>query len=361
MAAASNDAANKPHPATDKRREQFRKEGKFPKARDLTAVATIAGVVLALALGQGTMTRAFDGFARRCYGDLTAVTRGDVAGLLVAAGGALLTLAAPTALAAACAAVLFGGAQAGFRLYPKMLEPKLERLNPIPRLKQLLTPQHAAYEVTLAMARVSVVGYVCYTTLEDELPGLLALAGAPVTESIQSTMSVLLWMTLKAAGVLLVMAVVDYTYNRHKLGKEMRMSTQDLKQEQRQYELDPKVKGKLKQRMREVSKQRILAAVSQADVIITNPTHIAVALRYAETDVAPVVIAKGHDQLALRIRAEARKHSIPIVENRAVARSLHAEVEMGESIGAAHYVAVAEVLAFVFSLRAGRPPARARA
>ena len=300
------------------------------------------------------------GFVQQCYGDLTAISRGNGPRLLAVVPGTVLALIAPPALAAAVLGTLAGGAQAGFRVYPKMLELKFDRLNPLPKLKQLLKPQHAGFELLLAVLRVGIVGWVCYQSLEKDLPTLLGLTGSPVAVSIGVTASVLLSMILKAIAVLLVMAAVDYAQSRHKLEKEMRMATKDIKEELKQYEQDPALKGKLRQRMREVNHQRIIAAVSEADVVVTNPTHIAVAIRYADTDVAPTVVSKGHDQLALRIRAEARKHGISIIENRPLARALDAEAELGAPIGVEHYVAVAEVLAFVFRLRGGSRGARAR-
>ncbi len=148
-----------------------------------------------------------------------------------------------------------------------------------------------------------------------------------------------------------MVAVVDYAYNRWQLERQMRMSDQEIKEEMRQHDLDPKIKAKLKERARQAARKRILAAVGTADAVVTNPTHISVALRYSDKDYAPVVVAKGHDELALRIRAEARKHGIPILENRRLARALDAEVEMGHPVPGQHYVAVAKVLAFVFKLK----------
>ena len=358
---SQNDTAQeKPLPATPKRRQEYRDEGKFAKARDATAVGTICGVMLAFALGHGAMMSAVDDLVRRCFGDLTAITRGDGATLLAIAPMTLFVLIGPVAIAAAFGGILLGGAQSGFRFYPKMVAVKFDRLNPLPKLKQLFDIKHALFEILLAVFRVGIVGAVCYQSLTEDMPMLLGLAGSPVAVSFGITVNALLGMTMKATGVLVIMAIIDYAHNRYKLEKEMRMSRHDLKEEMKQHEQDPLLKGKRTGRMREVSRQRIIAAVSEADAIVTNPTHLSVALRYGETDFAPTVVAKGHDQLALRIRAEARKFGIPIIENRPLARALYGEIEMGQPIGVDHYGAVAEVLAFVFRLRGGRrAPGRA--
>jgi flagellar biosynthetic protein FlhB len=256
-----------------------------------------------------------------------------------------------------------GGWESGIRFYPEMLKPRFDKLNPIPKIKELLNPKNAAFELTLAILRVGVVGYVCYDQLLDDIPTLLRLTGAPIVHSVSITAYMLMRMSLKSLIVLIMMAIIDYAYNHYKLEKEMRMSDQDIKEEMRQFDQDPQMKAKLKEKQRQASQKRVLAAVVDADAIVTNPTHIAVAIRYAPTDAAPIVVAKGHDHLALRIRKEARKHGIVILENRPLARALDGEVEMGHPIPGQHYVAVAKVLAFVYSLkgrgRDGQRPAAA--
>ena len=347
-------ADNKPHPATPKRREEFRKEGKFPKARDTTAIAAMLAVVVVVVAGHDVVGRVIDELFRRCHGDLAAITRGDGGAIGALTARALLTLALPPALAAAIAGGAAGMWQSGFRFYPDMMKPKPEKLNPLPQLGQMFNPKHAGYELAISSLRVGIVGCVCYLQLKRDIPSLLALTGAPLASSLQLLGFMILRMTLWALAVLVVLAVIDYGKNRYTLEREMRMSDQDIKDEQKQQDQDPKLKGKMRQKMREASRQRIIAAVGQADVVITNPTHVAVALRYSDADPAPILVAKGHDALALRIRTEARKHGIAIIENRALARAIDAEVEIGAPIPGQHYVAVAKVLAFVFNLRQRR-------
>ncbi|MEM1029356.1 MAG: EscU/YscU/HrcU family type III secretion system export apparatus switch protein [Myxococcota bacterium] len=353
----SDDPTNKPHPATPKRREEFRKEGKFAKARDTTLIAVFAGVLGVVVFGHAEMGDTLFVLFKRCHGDLSAVVRGDGRSITTWLGPAVLRLAAPPALAACVFGIAAGAKEAGFRLYPELLQPKLSKLNPLPKLKDMLNPKNASFELALATFRVGVVGAVCYRRLRSDIPTLLALAGAPIGASLSLVGGLIVRMILESLLVLTILAIVDYQYNKYKLERQMRMSDQELKEEMKQADQDPKLKGKLRAKAREISRQRIIAAVGDADVVITNPTHFAVALRYGESDPAPVVIAKGIDSLALRMRAEARTQRIPIVENRALARALYDEVTMGQPIPGAHFVAVAKVLAFVFSLR-GRTPRR---
>jgi flagellar biosynthetic protein FlhB len=348
------DEGNKPHPATPKRRDEARKEGRFPRARDTTAIASMVAVVAVMVWERNKLVDLMDALFARCHGDLDALARGDGGSIAASMPDALATLALPPAIAAAIAGAVVGAWQAGWRLYPQLLAVKPEKLNPLPKLLDLLNPKKALFELALAVMRVGVVGWVCYDELRDDVPLLLGLTGAPIGSSIALMATMLLRMTLKAIGVLLVLAVVDYVQSRYLLEKSMRMNDQEIKEEMRQYDQDPKIKGKLRERMRQAARKRILAAVAKADAVVTNPTHISVALRYADTDFAPVVVAKGHDQLALRIRSEARKHSIPILENRPLARALDAEVEVGQPIPGQHYLAVAKVLAFVFSIKGRR-------
>ena len=291
---------------------------------------------------------------KRCHGDLGAIARGDGASIGNWLAPALFRLVVPPALAASICGLAAGAKESGLRLYPEMLKPKFEKLNPLPKLKDMLNPKNASFELTLATFRVGVVGTVCYQQLSADIPSLLALTGAPVSASLSLVGGMILRMTLKALAVLTVLAVGDYYYNKHKLEKQMRMSDQEIKEEMKQADQDPKLKGKMQAKAREISRQRIISAVNQADVVVTNPTHYAVALRYGDADPAPIVLAKGTDVLALRIRTEARAHSIPIIENRPLARALYAEVEMGHTIPNVHFVAVAKVLAFVYSLRGNR-------
>ncbi len=311
----------------------------------------MVAVVAAMLATRGHISEACETAFARCHGQLDAVMRGDADAVVGNLPDAMLALVVPPAIAAAIGGGLAGAWQSGFRLYPEMLSLKFERFNPLPKLGEMFNLKKSGAELVIALLRVGIVGWVCYRELIADVAPLLALAGAPVASSISLIIDILLRVTLKALLALAILAVVDYAYNRWQLERQMRMSDQEIKEEMRQHDLDPKIKAKLKERARQAARKRILAAVGTADAVVTNPTHISVALRYSDKDYAPVVVAKGHDELALRIRAEARKHGIPILENRRLARALDAEVEMGHPVPGQHYVAVAKVLAFVFKLK----------
>lgn len=348
------DDSDKPHPATPKRRADARNKGQFPRARDTTSIAVTVAVLGTMVAYSSQQGRVVHELFLRCHGDVGAISRGDGALITESLPGALWQLAAPPALAAALAGGLAGAWQSGFRLYPEMVGLKFEKFNPLPKLQQMVNPKHAASELVISLLRVGVVGWVCYRELESDILPLLELSGAPLAVSLELVGTILVRLVLKSLAVLIVLAVADFAYNRYTIEKSMRMSDQDIKDEMKQYDANPKVKAKLREKAREAARRRVLAAVAGADAIVTNPTHISVALRYGPEDAAPVVVAKGHDEFALKIRAEARKHGIPILENRPLARALDAEVEIGWPVPGQHYVAVAKVLAFVYSLKGGR-------
>ncbi len=351
---AEGEESDREFDPTPQRRERFLKEGRFARARDAGGIAAVAAALAALVGTREAGFRAVELLFHQCFGDLAAIDQGSLLLSSAAAGATLVALAGPIAVAAAFGSASIGLAQAGASFDLDRLEIKPERLDPLPRLQQLFTPKQAIFETALAVTRVGIVGYVAYRAMAEELPGLLALSAQPPEASLSAIVAVAIRLTLKALGVLLALAVADYAQSRFQIEKQMKMTLKELKDEMKQQDGDPKMKARMRAKARAMAKKRStvsLADVSKADVIVTNPTHIAVALRYAEKDAAPTVVAKGHDEQALAIRAEARKHGIPILENRPLARALDAETAVGQPISGAHFAAVAQVLAFVYRLR----------
>ncbi|MCC6527520.1 MAG: EscU/YscU/HrcU family type III secretion system export apparatus switch protein [Polyangiaceae bacterium] len=351
---------NAQHPATPKRRDDFRKQGRFARARDATGVAALGATVVVLDLRIGPNADAARELFERCLGDAGAMVRGAPLPLGEMLARFLAPVAVPPALAAAGAACVVGAAQAGLRLYPELLAFDVSRLSPLPRVKQLFDLRHAGFELLLALGKVGLMTWACYGVVSEEVPALVHQATLPVASALPLLGVLTLRVALRALCVLGALTALDYLHNRFSLAKEMRMTTQELKDEARQSELDPHVKARIKQRMHAAWKRRASFSLRHADVVVTNPTHISVALRYGAKDSTPVVVQKGHDHAALRIRQRARALGIPIVENRALARALDVAVAVGEPVPAAHFVAVARVLAFVYRLHGRRRAARGR-
>jgi len=354
---SSEDQDQRTFDPTPKRREDFRKEGRFAKARDAGGIAAMAAVIGALLGTRNAASAAVATLFSATHGDLGALSRGEASGVFWAASGTLAAIALPAAIAGALAATIASAAQAGLRFETEQIAFKPENLNPLPRLQQLFSPSHAGFETLFALLRVGAVGFVAYTSVRDELSDLLALGYGREPPALAPLVASLSRLTLKTLGVLVLLAAADYAHSRFKLEKEMKMTLQELKDEMRSNDGDPKVKARMRARAKAIARRRAALDMKNAAVVVTNPTHVAVALRYGPKDPAPIVIAKGHDEIALQIRADARKHGVPIVESRALARSLDAEVPIGRPIPGSHFAAVAKVLAFVYRLK-GRRAAR---
>ncbi|MGA7122591.1 MAG: EscU/YscU/HrcU family type III secretion system export apparatus switch protein [Polyangiaceae bacterium] len=357
----SSQEGDKQFDPTPHRREEFRKQGRFARARDAAGVAAMMSVVGALLGSRAAIGKALDRLFAASFGNIAAMSHGAPGDVFRFAGEALLTIAGPASLAACVAASVAGLAQTGLRLNLDAITFKPERLDPIARLKQIASPKQAVVEMLMSILRVGLVGYVAYRAALIELPQLLELARTSVDVAIPRIVSAVVHIVLDAGSVLAAVAAIDYAQSRFRISQEMKMTRQELMEDMRQNEGDPKAKARIRGRARALAKKRALQNVKKADVVVTNPTHVAVALRYDAKDPAPVVLAKGHDEVALRIRDEARKFGIPILENRRLARALDAEVAVGHPIPVAHFAAVARVLAFVFKLRGGRSRGTRRA
>lgn len=346
----SDDGGERNLDPTDQKREQFRKEGRFAKARDAGGVVATIAVLGVLAGSKASLADTVRVLFAQTLGDLGALPREGPWAVLRLCAWECLQLAGPAVMAAMAASAVVGVVQSGFRPYIEMLMPKPERLDPRGAIGKMLSPKRAASELAVAVLRVGVVGYVAYRAFMMELPILNNLSRIPLEAAIPVLAGVLGRVFALATGALLLVSLVDYGQSWWGINKELKMTRKERTDESRQQDGDPKAKGRMKQRARAMAKKRAMQSVKTADVIVTNPTHVAVALRYGPKDPAPVVIAKGHDEIALRIRAEARKHGIPILENRRLARALDAEVQVGRPVPPSHFAAVARVLAFVYKL-----------
>ena len=345
------DDSEKQFDPTPQRREEYRKEGRIARARDAGGIAATAAVLGVLFGSRGLDAQAVQVLFAGTHGDLGALGRVGGARVLTMTGGALFAMAAPAAVAAAVAATLASVAQSGFDIRTESLGFKLEKLDPVAGFKQLFAFKRASSEVVLSLLRVGVVGYMAWRALARELPELVNLARVPLDAAAGRCAEAITRVSLHALATLAVVAVIDYAWSWWTLEKQMKMTRKEVQDESKAQEGDPKAKGRMRARARAMARKRSLANVKKADVVVTNPTHVAVALRYAVTDPAPVVVAKGHDAIAMQIRAEARRHGIPILENRPLARALDAEVPLGKMVPGKHFAAVARVLAWVYRVR----------
>lgn len=342
------DDADRTYEATDQRREQFRKDGRFAQAKDIGGIAATIGVLGAIAAGKEKLGHALQVLFHRTLGDLGSFEHPEA---VRGATMAVFEELAPILLSATVFAVLASGAQTRFKPNLEAISWKLDRLNPAGGFGRLFAWKKNAVTLLISLARAALVAAIAHQALKRELPMLLGISRASLSEGTEVMTSTVAHVGEASVLVLFLLAGADYAYSWFTLQKDLKMTFQERKDEARQSEGDQKTKGKMKAKGRALSKRRAMNAVKNADVIVTNPTHYAVALRYGAKDAAPVVLAKGVDEVALEIRMEARKHGIPILENRPLARALYAEVVVGRPIPQAHFAAVAKILAFVFRLK----------
>ncbi len=348
---SDQDQSDKTEEATPERRRKARDEGQFPRAKDTGAVAGTFAVLLVLSGLGPDMVGMLREFAMRCFRESYAIVGAGTQSIAEQAVTILVMLCAPVAVCAALAGVAAGFMEAGWHPKVELVAPKWSRLNPLEKLKNMFSPKTGLVNTALALARVLVVGSVAYSVTSAAFPNLMRLSRAPLAGGIDLLVEVALRLAFWATMALALLAAVDFTqaYFRHE--KQIMMSHQEIKDEMKQQEGNPQIRARMRQKAREIAKRGLVKEVKGADVIVTNPTHIAVALRYRVQEGAPVLRAKGYDDIAMYIREIAKEHGIPIIENKPLARALAAQVRVGRPIPVDLYAAVAEVLAMVYRLK----------
>ncbi|TCZ53678.1 EscU/YscU/HrcU family type III secretion system export apparatus switch protein [Roseicella aquatilis] len=346
MAESGGDAEDRTEAPSPHRLEKAREDGDVPLSREAVQLAALgAGTLAASVLGPGAAT-GLAGVAQAVLGRAHELTPAEALGDLLRAGAPLaLGVAAAAGLGAVAATLV----QSGLLVSAKALIPKFSKLNPLSGAKRLFG-MASLEEFGRTLLKLAAVGGALWWSCGDPAPLLAALAEGPA--ELGATLSALLLRVLASGlGGLAVVAALDIAWVRLRRMKRLRMSREELKQEHKESEGDPHIKAKRRQIMRGRSRRRTLAAVPGATVVVTNPTHFAVALAYERgKDAAPRVVAKGADLLAARIRAEAEKHGVPILSNPPLARALFL-VEEDTAIPAEHFQAVAEIIAFVWRLK----------
>ncbi|MDX6716325.1 MAG: flagellar biosynthesis protein FlhB [Baekduia sp.] len=347
--------ADKTEKATPKRREEARKKGQVAKSVDLTgAVVLLAGLFALGATGPATAQRLGNGVhdALAAGGGRDPVTINTIGELLLSSGGTAVSCLAPVVGACAAAAIIINVAQVGIRPKTKALKPDFKRLNPKPGLKRI-AGKEGLVELFKNLVKLGVVGWVVLSALLPHIGDYAAMVGMSPLQFGGAIATLVKSIAKRAAFAFLLIGVVDYIYQRYNHEKSLKMEKQEVKEESKGQDLPAEVKGAIRQRQREQARARMMADVPTADVIVTNPTHFSVALKYDGHSAAPIVIAKGQDLIALRIRELAAEAGVPIVPDPPLARSLHGSVEVGQQIPEELFQAVAQILAYVYRV-AGR-------
>lgn len=268
-------------------------------------------------------------------------------------GTILLTLA-PFLLIGFAIAVFSNIIQIKWKVTTKPMMPKFSKLNPISGFKRIIS-KDSLFELLKSIVKIVVIIYVAYTSIKDHQNDLFLIYDIPLLQVVLLVGTIVIDTGLKIAMVYIFIGIADVVYQRHKFKEDMKMTKQEVKDEFKNTEGNPEIKGRQRSRMREASQRRMMQSLPSADVVITNPTHYAVAIKYdSKQNSAPVVVAKGENFLAQRIKEVAKENHIEIVENKPLARMLYANVDVGQEVPPELYQAVAEVLAFVYSLRENR-------
>lgn len=342
--------------ATPKKLEDARKEGQVAKSREIGLGLSLLALFLILKVTLGWIGESFLECFSMIYDRIPELVKLQDGMLPAAAFGAvfrntllrILLLLAPFLLVGFIVAFVSDLIQVKWKPTMKPLQPKFNKMNPAKGLKKIISPQ-ALVELLKAVVKIFMIAYIVYSTLKNQAGMIFSMYDMPLMQAVSMTGNIVIWLGLKISVLYMVIAGLDFMYQKWKFSEDMKMTKQEVKEEMKNSEGDPQIKSKQRQRMREASRRRMMQAVPEADVVITNPTHYAVAIKYdADAYAAPMVTAKGEDFLAQKIKEAAREHHVEIVENKPLARMLYANVEIGELVPPELYQAVAEVLAMVY-------------
>ncbi|MEQ9616903.1 MAG: flagellar biosynthesis protein FlhB [Phycisphaerales bacterium] len=349
----AEDLGEKTEQPTEKRRKESREKGQVAKSTDFGSAFLLTGVVVLMALfGDNVLLSITNAMGMML--DETTLAR-DLTGSTTAreaarAFGESTRWLLPVWGMLIAVAIAGGLMQVGFLLAPKALQPKLERINPIKGIGRLFS-KRSVVKATLDVLKFAVIFSVGALVVQTKYDELIGLAFLPLTPSVVMTARIVLELAVWVLVVLLVLGIIDFTYQKWQNTEDMKMTRHEVKDERKSSEGDPDVKNRRMRMARQIAMQRLAQDVPRADVIVTNPTHYSVALRYdAEHDDAPRVVAKGADFLALRIRQLAVTNGVPIIERPPLARALYHQVPVGGLIDPEFYEAVAELLAYVYRL-----------
>lgn len=356
--APDGEGGEKTEEPTSKKLSDARKEGKVAKSKEIVNGVSLLGFFLAL--------RIFFGFAGVRISDIfrwiytlmpdientkDGLTIQVFIGILRPLLAKTLIILMPFLLIGFATDFVTNLVQVGWKPTLKPLEPKLSKFNPISGFKRIFSKQ-SIVNLIFAIAKIGLVCFIAYTSIKDQAKTLFLLYDIALNAALSLIFEIIVDTGIKISVVYIFLGLADYAYQRWKFKDDMKMTKQEVKDEYKNTEGDPQIKGKQRQRMMESSQRRMMKNVPQADVVITNPTHIAVAILYDNTkDEAPRVVAKGEDYLAKKIKDLAKESDVPIVENKPLARALYATVDIDETIPPELYQAVAEILAVVYTNR----------
>lgn len=342
--------------ATPRRREEARKKGQIARGADLPAALSFLGALLILKFLAGDMLEQIGRSVKFVAADIAAfrpITAADAHDMVLGGAKLFALLVIPVVVTAFAGIVVGNVAQGGLAIAGEALKPKADKFNPAKNIKKLFGLD-SVVNLARSFIKLLVISIVSYFVLLPVIETAPTFVNAPVGSVTVKLGDTLFSLAIRCGLALVVLAAADYGYAYYKHEKSLRMSKQDIRDEFKQQEGDPLIRSQRRRAARSLTHRRSLADVPTATVVVTNPTHFAVAIRYdRENDAAPTVVAKGADVLAAKIREIAGEHSIPLIENPPLARALYSAVEPKQMIPVEFFAAVAEVLAYVFRQKEG--------
>ncbi len=347
------DSAEKTEEPTQRKQEESRKKGQVAKSAELSSVFVILAAFLALKTAGPHLYEKLIGYMRHIFNGLS--VRGDftiqsVQILISEAGINFFEAVLPLMISVLLVAVSVSILQVGFSFNPDTIMPQFSRINPISGFGRIFS-KRSLVELIKSLLKITVVGYFIFRFIQKETLRIPSLMMAEITDSFALLAGIIYDLAFQIAMVILVLAILDYGYQWWEHMQNLKMSKQEVKEEMKQTEGNPQIKSKIREKQRAIATRRMMAEVPKADVVVTNPTHFAVALKYESGMEAPTVVAKGADFIAQRIREIAKENDVVIVENKPLAQALFKNAEVGDPIPPDLYKAVAEVLAYVYRLK----------
>lgn len=352
---AEEEGQERTESATEKRRQEARKKGQVAKSRELVSAAVLLGGLFILYYTGGHMFNGLGDVMRETFRNAATfqMTRETLHSMFASLSYRMAMIVAPLMLTIAIFGVVSNVAQFGFLFTSETISPKFSRINPLDGFKRIFSKQ-TAVELLKAILKIGLVGIVAFYTVRKEFHKLPYLMDLDTTGILFYGGGVSFRILVNSCVVIFVMAVLDYAFQKWDFEKSIRMTKEEIKQEMKEMEGDPHIKARIRSLQREAARKRMMEAVPKADVIVTNPTHIAVALKYEAGSRAPVVVAKGAGFIAEKIKEIARENKVMIMENKPLARAMYKMVEIGKEIPSELYQAVAEILAYVYKLKRAR-------
>lgn len=339
--------------ATPKKMQEARKKGQVPRSPDLPGSILLLAVFMGFSMFGGYFKDRIITLFGNIFENwlLLEITSANVRTLLLDIVFAMFMILWPIFAIAVIVDIVGNVIQFGFLMTGEPFKMKLSKLSPINGFKQMFSMKTVA-QFFKSILKLTIVGIFVYITLKNEWPHLVLLSNLPVEGMFSYVGGVTLKLGLQIGAVLIVLSFADYMYMRYEHNKSLRMSKQDIKDEFKKTEGDPIIKGRIREKQRRMALQRMMQEIPKADVVITNPTHFAIALKYDASKMdAPTVIAKGMDHVALRIKEIAKENGVITMENRPLARALYERAEIGHTIPADLFQAVAEILAHVYKMK----------